>query len=358
MIILKNTEPVAEGRQRYVFNHPGDPDLLIKVIRPDAISRAWGEWYKCRRSSRQYLSYMREIGEYVTSHARDGANPSFAQQIVGFAETDMGLGLVLRAVRGKNGELAPSLRSMLANDTFDPAAREALELFFHDLLASHIIAADLHSGNLVYAYDQERGHHFVMIDGLGQHNLIPIKRFSSALNRRGNKRRIEKLRQQITKAGRPSKPSRFSRRTRKRLRNAALAIAALAAFPLFLHFRSDAPSKTARQFPQPSSSPALAAHLPATSKVLQDGSLSAPWIIRLANGTVVRAQDATATDGTVIFGGRISLEKIPSMKLSGTLQLLLSPDGEMRILGNPFPALIEQDEDMITFQDDIEEVIQ
>jgi len=199
-IKLKDTQPIAQGRMRYVYPHPGDPDLVIKIIRPDVIDQRWGsgqKWYKARRRFGQYISYMREIAEYVAAHARYGRNPLFAQQVVGLAETDLGLGLVLKAVRGKDGGLAPSVTTMLVNGTFDAAAEKALEKFIQELLESDIIVADLHGGNMVYAYDEERGHHFVMIDGLGQSNILPFKSVFRSFNRRSKLRHIARLRSRM-----------------------------------------------------------------------------------------------------------------------------------------------------------------
>lgn len=241
MISLSDRLPVAQGKQRFVFTHPENPDLIIKVIRPDAVDRAWGRWYKMRRCYGQYLSYMREIGEYVATHAREGSSPPFVQRIKGLVDTDMGLGLVLDAVRGECGELAPSLRSMLRSGTFDGTAERALEDFFQELMASDVIAADLNSGNVVYALDGEKGNRFVMIDGLGQHNLIPIKRFSRMVNRRGKLRRIGKLRRQIAAARGQHTPRRgLSKRVARSSRNFVLvAGTALVALMASLSFPPD-----------------------------------------------------------------------------------------------------------------------
>ena len=233
MINLSNRQPIAQGKQRFVFIHPDQPDLIIKVIRPDAADRAWGRWYKMRRCYGQYLSYMREIGEYVATHAREGSSPPFVQRIKGFVDTDMGLGLVLDAVRGEDGGLAPTLRAMLRNGTFDRAAERALEEFFQELMASDVIAADLNGGNVVYARVAENGSRFVMIDGLGQHNLIPIKRFSRTINRRGKFRRIGKLRRQIAAARGQHPPGRSHRRRVTKSRSFLLAAATALVAMLF-----------------------------------------------------------------------------------------------------------------------------
>lgn len=201
MTELTGVQPVAQGRMRLVYEFPGNPDLLIKVIRPEVIGQRWGEgqpWYKMQRRYRHYISYMREIGEYIAIYAQYGKSLPFAQKPVGLIETDMGLGLVLEAVRDDEGRLAPSLSTLLSEKIYSPQAAEALERFIHEVLESDIIIADLHPGNIVYAYDKTQGHHFVMIDGLGLSTLFPFKAISKNLNRRSKLRHIERLRGRMT----------------------------------------------------------------------------------------------------------------------------------------------------------------
>lgn len=199
-ITLTTQEPIARGRMRLVYEYPGDPDRLIKVIRPEVIDQRWGSgqpWYKARRRFRQYISYMREISEFVAAYASGGKPLWFAQQVLGLIDTDLGLGLVLKAVRGKDGNLAPTITTMVINRSFDEQAEQALQRFIRDLVASDVIIADLHEGNLVYAHDPAEGHYFVMIDGLGQSNILPLKSVFPSLNRRSKVRHIERLRRRM-----------------------------------------------------------------------------------------------------------------------------------------------------------------
>lgn len=200
IIPLKDQKPVAKGRMRFVYPHPHDPRLIIKVIRPDVIDERWGSgqsWYKARRRFGQYISYMREIGEYIATYNRDGSSLAFTQKVVGLAETDLGLGLVLEAVLDSNGNLAPSLPTLIDRGLFNDEAKAALEIFIQQVLDSDVIVADLHGGNIVYACNAEGLHHFIMIDGLGLSNILPLKCVFPSLNRRSKLRHILRLRKRL-----------------------------------------------------------------------------------------------------------------------------------------------------------------
>jgi hypothetical protein len=193
---LGDLKPIAQGRMRLVFRHPHDSSLLIKVIRPEVIDQRWGTgqpWYKKRRRYRQYISYIRECEEYIAGCARHGAAIPFAQKIIGFVETDFGLGMIMEAALDQNGNLAPTLRQVARDHSLDGDIRTELEHFVRQIMASDIIIADLNPGNLVRAYTREEGHHFVLIDGLGLSTIMPFKLLSPVLNRFSKRGRVMAL---------------------------------------------------------------------------------------------------------------------------------------------------------------------
>lgn len=199
MMILKDREALGRGRARLVFVHPDDEGLLIKVIRPDIIEKRFGreapKWrFKQGRRPRQYLSFYREMQEFLVGWAEAGKNPEFVQDIRGFVETDHGLGMVVKAVRTSDGELAPTLAAVVKGGAFDEKARQALERFFEAMLASRIVFSDLNLGALVY---QEEAGAFTMIDGLGLTNPIPVKALSRWVNRRSKEKRFARMRAKI-----------------------------------------------------------------------------------------------------------------------------------------------------------------
>lgn len=207
LILLAHATPIANGRMRLVFRHPEDPTLLIKVIRPDIIEKRWGTgqpWYKKRRRYRQYISYIRECEEYIAGCASNGSSLPFAQKITGFAETDLGLGLVMQAALDPQGNLAPTLADLTKGKTLPPEIQRELDDFTQRLIDSELIVADLNPANIVRAHTPEHGHHFVIIDGLGVSTILPFKLLSRTINRISKRTRVRKLLERI---------DRFSRQT-------------------------------------------------------------------------------------------------------------------------------------------------
>ena len=193
---LKDLKPLTHGRSRLVFEHPHDPDLLVKVIRPEVVEDRFGsktKWYKKRRRFGKFISYIREIQEFLAVRETQDHDAPFLQRIVGFARTDMGLGLVLEAIRWTDGSLAPNLAQLIRNDHFDAKAQQALKKFLDEILNSAVIISDLNLGNIVYTYGEKRGYYFVMIDGIGNNSLLPLKSFSRRINRRSKLVRFKYL---------------------------------------------------------------------------------------------------------------------------------------------------------------------
>lgn len=195
LITLTGQSPLAQGRMRLVFRHPRDPGLLIKVIRPEVIAKRWGEgkqWYKMRRRYGHYISYVRECEEYIAGWAgHDGALP-FAQKITGLVPTDFGLGLVVEAVLGEDGQLAPTLASLVKGRPISPELRDEINSFLEELIASNLIVADLNPTNIVRGAAPGGGHRFVVIDGLGLSTVLPFK-LIPAINRASKRKRAQAL---------------------------------------------------------------------------------------------------------------------------------------------------------------------
>ncbi|MEO0509042.1 MAG: YrbL family protein [Verrucomicrobiota bacterium] len=197
---LTNLTPLNKGNSRLVFEHPNDSRWLVKVLRPDLMSTRYGPDAPLRKRRRRYgfyRSFIREIQEYVAVYASMGKTPYFLQTVAGVVETDLGLGLVSKAVLGRNGKLAPSIGTLISSGAFDEAVLHDLEKFLENILACDVVISDMNAGNLVYAYSQEHGNHFVLIDGLGNANFLPFKLLSRQINHRSKRNRFERLKNRI-----------------------------------------------------------------------------------------------------------------------------------------------------------------
>jgi len=198
MLVLRDAEVVAAGSTRNVYRHPDDPSLLIKVIRPAAIEERFGRgapWYKFkRRRYRHLIAYLREIREQIAVHAMGGEHPPYLQKIVGIVETDLGMGFAVEAVRGRDGNFAPTVAELIRRGQLDHPARAKLDQFLDELVASPVIVADLNPSNVVLGHTPQHGDHFVLIDGIGFKNVIPLERMSAFINRWGKARKASQFR--------------------------------------------------------------------------------------------------------------------------------------------------------------------
>lgn len=196
MLELAQLRPIALGHQRAVYQHPDDENLLIKTMRPEAVAKRWdapGKWLKRLPRTRHYVGYLREIKEYIATHARAGADPPLVR-IAGLVETDRGLGLVCEKVRGSDGGMAPTLLTCYVEHGGEPPwAPAALAAFCDGLLRNHVIVGDLNAANLVYGSDSRGGPRLLMVDGFGEKNAIPLASMSRRLNRHFTLRRHRRM---------------------------------------------------------------------------------------------------------------------------------------------------------------------
>jgi PhoP regulatory network protein YrbL len=199
-LTFKDTAPLAKGHSRLVFQHPDDVRLLVKVIRPDMIDKRWGSgaaWYKRKRRYGRFISYIRETQEYIASCVPTGRGPDFLQKVVGFVETDLGLGIVIEAVRTPSGELASNIAALIERGQFNATVRTALDTVKRQILENDLTLSDLNVGNLVYTGDEKTPGRFILIDGLGTATIFPLKRFSKYLNRRSKLGKFKRIQVRI-----------------------------------------------------------------------------------------------------------------------------------------------------------------
>lgn len=194
---LSDRSPIASGTLRRVYAHPDAPDRLVKVIRPEIVEKRWGKgsaWYKRFRRVGRFIAVQREVEEYLACHHRLGRRLPFVQQVFGFEETDLGLGFVTEALRGREGGIAPSLGALIRAGRFDARVKAAYEAFARDFEASDVVIGDFSAENIVLAWDAEHGERFVLVDGLGSSTLIPLKAWCAAANRWSKRRQLARVR--------------------------------------------------------------------------------------------------------------------------------------------------------------------
>lgn len=185
-------EPVAQGRSRNVYLLPKHTLLLVKVQKVDPAPRRF--FRKCRllaairRYYKQVIPLQREVREYARTATEGNRTFRHMQRFVGVIKTPHGKGLVVKAVRRKNGGLAMSLRDIVSCGHFDAETHAALQEFLRWFVASSVVAADVHLDNIVF---DEENSTMVLIDGIGDKTFLPMRAWFPWLNR-ANKKRLAK----------------------------------------------------------------------------------------------------------------------------------------------------------------------
>jgi hypothetical protein len=199
MIRLRHCRPLAKGSSRLVFAHPTDPDLLIKVMRSDFLAkrRTTFPWHKRLRPGFMLSIFAREIREQIVLVARGEDTDRFLERVVGFHDTDLGIGLIVKAVRGEDGGLAPQLKELIRQGGFDAEAQRAFETFCASLLVSRVTCGGILLRNIVYGVESDGDRRFIMIDGFGESGLVPWRSVLPGLNRFAKRRHVRRLQAEV-----------------------------------------------------------------------------------------------------------------------------------------------------------------
>ncbi len=189
---------VASGGERIVFDHPDSSEYLIKVLSPryrNYMNTARRFSTKLRRLP-YYWVYINELVEHIALREDHVPGKHFIQEVVGVVDTNLGLGMVVKAVRNTNGELASSLATLIDSHQFTELHRAALEDLLAWINSTYVIIRDLTARNMVW---NERDGHFVVVDGIGARHLPSLRTVSRRYNQRSNRKKVAKLRARVRK---------------------------------------------------------------------------------------------------------------------------------------------------------------
>ncbi|WP_444924020.1 YrbL family protein [Microbulbifer sp. DLAB2-AF] len=196
MIDLNNREPFASGGNRFCYQHPQEPHLCVKVMRPGRtqilLDRA--PWYKRGRGLDSFDDNLREQEGYSQSALqRDRAGLwQHLPRWYGIQQTSLGPAAVTDMILDENGTPAPTLRQYLNKHGLDEEVRIALQEFASWLLEYGVLTKNLIAHNLVLRRENGRLQIY-LIDGLGCASFLPLPKFSSFFARRYIHRRIQRM---------------------------------------------------------------------------------------------------------------------------------------------------------------------
>ncbi len=199
-LALRGGTPLAQGASRLVYAHPADPSLLVKVMRAEFLDerKRARNWLDRRKPTRMVSIFAKEMREQLVLLSRGEEIERFMARVYGFCDTDMGLGMVVKAATGAGGELAPSLMRIIRQRRYNAAIESDFERFVQLVLDSAVTLADANLENIVH--EAADGGRFVLIDGYGEGALFPVKGFFPGYNRRHKERLLRELRHSVARA--------------------------------------------------------------------------------------------------------------------------------------------------------------
>ena len=200
LITLKNSTPLAQGGTRMVYRHPEDPGLLVKIVVPNPGRRREGLarliiWLYPPAA---YRFVDLEVKAWRRLIARNGALADLPlPRTMGFVQTDLGRGQITEAIPGPDGSgLALTVTELARRGPPDAVILDALNRFAARLLALNIVTRDLSPRNVVLD-SRTTPPHFVLVDGFGDKNTIPLRTLFRRINRRKLEPQLERLGQTL-----------------------------------------------------------------------------------------------------------------------------------------------------------------
>lgn len=205
-VSLSGHKPLTISKTRYVYEHPDSPELLIKVHIDRLVGQSHPSWFERRKDYFLYHSgIVRELDRYVEAHYGRfdyGDVVGHLAAIHGVIETDLGIGLLVAAVRDAAGALAPTVAKLRQQNLMNAARREKLLQLLERIESSSLILGDLNQGNIVLqSAGVEADERFMIIDGLGERTWIPTQRFLPIVAHRRKARFITKMRRRLQDVG-------------------------------------------------------------------------------------------------------------------------------------------------------------
>ncbi|WAH52812.1 PhoP regulatory network YrbL family protein [Pseudescherichia vulneris] len=167
-LVLTDENLLTRGNDRYVFQHPQDSQLLIKIVIPDIV---------------KYKSKLREVyRELKECKPNNQTDSLYMQRIEGLVETNRGIGQVIVKECDEHNRIAQNLYQLALNKELDASKLQKLNVFLAWFVTTSVIINSLHCKNIVYAWDNARQEYrFKVIDGFGDKTLFQLSKLSGVI---------------------------------------------------------------------------------------------------------------------------------------------------------------------------------
>lgn len=199
-ISLSGWHQCAVGHQRCIFEHDLYPNILIKVLRTrgkggERQSKRMFHFFDRFKRFGAYRTFRREVDEFIEQARKftltDPADLPIPG-VLGFVQTELGLGLVVEKITMANGQLAPTLRDLVLAGRLTARHLVMIDELFERCRRFHIVLMDCNAGNFVVT-DRRGFEELMCIDGTGEKSLLRI----FALSSRANDFRLRQMRETL-----------------------------------------------------------------------------------------------------------------------------------------------------------------
>ncbi|MNY85219.1 hypothetical protein D3C78_13980 [compost metagenome] len=190
MLNVENLQRLGSGTVKNVYQHPQDASKIIKTIKPQlvAVDGGFAKHGAFKRAVYQgvYRQFRREILQYLQlckTHYSTGVFQFPIETPYGLIATSEGLGLVVEKVLGPDGR-AWTLEDLAKGPGLQRKHHMALDRFFDDCVQKHIVFGEVNDAGLLYTEDRSGYPEFVLVDGIGEKLMVPVRAMFPAISAR------------------------------------------------------------------------------------------------------------------------------------------------------------------------------
>lgn len=177
LYIISNLKPFAKGGKRAIYVHPDNPDWCIKVNLPDQQPiDLWKNLPFLRRIRKSVDDMNENWSDYKTlnslARSYDECIWRHVPRCHGWAQTDIGPGLVVDLIRDADGLISRSLLAHLWDDGLDSVVNAAVDELIKFWVSKRIPSRSLGLHNIAARRLIDGRVRLVVIDGFGATQML------------------------------------------------------------------------------------------------------------------------------------------------------------------------------------------
>lgn len=193
MIEIDESHFLGEGATRRVYLHPDDSTKIIKVFHPDNTPEIIrnSTWYGRFAPRGRYDANQRDMVENTKFRERHNFLKPNICEIFEYAETNLGPAIIVERIMNEDGQTSHTLPEHIRNGRPESLI-EPLTALYKTFADHHVLLRDESPRNILVRRTKT-GLELVIVDGLGDSNVIKYATASKFLNRMKLERKLKRL---------------------------------------------------------------------------------------------------------------------------------------------------------------------